>query len=245
MISEQDIKSYLAGEAPSTISARIEAEAEANPEFAARVAGSDPFSEPVRAAFAPVLGTAPDAPKMPLRRAAWGQWAIVAATVALAFGLGSGLAERKPPPDWKMEVAHYQALYVPDTLAHISVDSAQLTIEFARASSKLGMALDPEALARIPGLSLRRAQVLGYQGAPLIQVAYIDASGRPIAFCITKIDDAQEGGAQAADITQDTLVGLAVASWQGEGYGFLVIGGQDVDEITVFARQIKAALTAG
>ncbi len=240
MISDQDIKSYLVGEAPFALANQIEAKAEADPDFAARVAGQDPMAETVQAAFAPLLSSAPDGPKRPRRQAAWGRWAISAALVALAFGLGWGLNGRNNTTDWKMEVAHYQALYVPDTLAHIPQNPARLSTEFSRASAALGLALDPEVLDGIPGLTLRRAQVLGFENAPLIQVAYTGAGGRPFAFCITKIGDGQE-----TDITQDTLVGLATASWQVAGYGFLVIGGQDVDEVAVFARQIKRALKAG
>lgn len=137
------------------------------------------------------------------------------------------------PVDWRMEVAHYQALYVSETLSPIVPDDARLQIEFARASAALEMPLDPSSFTGIDGLTLRRAQVLGFGDAALVQVAFTLGDGTPFAFCIVKKDGVQ------SPLTGDTLVGLASAFWQSETYGFLAIGGDNDGFVMDVAKEIS------
>ena len=50
-------------------------------------------------------------------------------------------------------------------------------------SQRLGAPLDAARL-QLDGLSLRRAELLQYDGAPLGQIGYLDGDA-PVAFCVT------------------------------------------------------------
>ncbi len=171
-------------------------------------------------------------------RSRWAWPASLAAALA-AGGVLAWALMPAPGSDWRIEVAHYQALYVPETLSPITPDSARLQEEFARAGKAIGLDLGPEELAGIAGLELRRAQVLGYRGAPLVQIAYSGPDGTPVAFCIIR----REGVASPPE--SDVLIGLAAASWSSPTHGYLVIGGDDPEEMLTLARELRRRLEGG
>ena len=67
----------------------------------------------------------------------------------------------------------------------------------------------------------KRAQVLGFRGKPLVQIAYLRNDGTPVALCIIP------AGPDAKGVSMGAAEGLDVARWNTPGYGFLLIGGQD------------------
>lgn len=233
--SNEEITAYLDGELDSAACAEFEALLASSPSFARRVAALEVDMPALQGAFAPLLAEAPAyaAPPPPRRRA----WVAAAAVALLAIGLTYGQLSKPSVESWQMEVAHYQVLYVPETLAGIVPDVARLEKELARAESLLGIELSQAALSNVPGLTLRRAQVLGFEGRTLIQIAYTTPDGTPVAFCILK--GVNDGGSAPA-FTR--LMGLETALWQGPAHGFMVIGGQNQSLVADSARYLQQVL---
>jgi len=190
---------------------------------------------PFRPAFDAALAQAPVARMQarldavggapPARR---GRLSVVAAAVAAValFLVGWAVGQFFPAPgplapifaedrdDWRQAVASYVSLYTPQTFAGVTPD---VTAALARLSHGLGVALTPDALA-LPDLTIKWADVLSYDGAPLGQIVYQD-DGNPIVFCIIK------NGHEDAPIETETREGVTIASWAHGGHSFLV-GGQ-------------------
>ena len=153
--------------------------------------------------------------------------ALAAAVAAVAlFLVGWAVGQYLPAPgllppivaedrdDWREAVASYVSLYTPQTFVDVRPD---VTAALARLSHGLGVALTPDALA-LPDLTIKWADVLSYDGAPLGQIVYQDG-GNPIVFCIIK------NGHEDAPIETETRAGVTIASWAHGGHSFLV-GGQ-------------------
>ena len=234
--SDDDITAYLDAELDAKGHAALEAMIASDPLFASRVAALELDISALQKSLAPLLADAPAA-VLPQPRHHWVWPAAAAAAVVLAVGLSVAQFAKPGVESWQMEVAHYQVLYVPETLAGIAPDTARLQKELARAESLLGIELDQAALSNVPGLTLRRAQVLGFEGQTLIQIAYTAADGTPVAFCI--LNGESKGESQPAFAR---LLGLESALWQGPKHGFMVIGGQDQALIANSARYLQQTL---
>ncbi len=244
MLSDEHLTAWLDGELPQHEADLLQRRLAGDPGLAARIEALRLERARLVAAFAALEAGAPPFPQMesppappPARRARLARSVAVAALVvlvALAIGTGYWLGSRPRIGDWRTEVAHYQVLYVPDTLTGLQPDPARLAREFSLASARIGRRLDPDALSRIDGLTLRRAQVLGFRGQALIQIAYTAPDGTPIAFCIMR-----NTGGRRSPPKNARLMGLASESWQDAGHAYLVIGGNDPGSIAGIARQIR------
>lgn len=151
-------------------------------------------------------------------------------------GLVIGVFASRPdagPVGWHAYVASYQALYVTDTLAEVTQSPEATATQLAKVSGKLGRPLG--AATTIPGLTYKRAQVLGFNGAPLAQLAYLGKDGAPLALCIL-------AKTEAAALETMKLEGMEAASWSDGNYAYLLIGGQDAEQIAQAATHLKAAL---
>ncbi len=237
MYSDEELTAYLDGEMDPGKMADIQNAIESGEIPAARLLGLNIDKSAINNAFASLLDAAPaqavPAAAAPRHFARLGAVAAILLALATAF-FGSKLAPQK---SWEMEVAHYQALYVAETLTGIQPTPQRLAQEIARANQLLGLNLSIETLSGFKGLTLRRAQVLGFEGQTLIQIAYTTANGTPIAFCILK----QQNSVDQAIATTE-LVGLAAATWQSTDHSFLTIGGQDQDLMSDFATHLAALL---
>ena len=250
--SDEEITAFLDGEMVPREATRIRAAAGEDRALARRIEALSLDREAVASAFDALLDAARSRdlglcleaaragakPEAGHWRSRWAWPASLAAALA-AGGVLAWALMPAPGSDWRIEVAHYQALYVPETLSPITPDSARLQEEFARAGKAIGLDLGPEELAGIAGLELRRAQVLGYRGAPLVQIAYSGPDGTPVAFCIIR----REGVASPPE--SDVLIGLAAASWSSPTHGYLVIGGDDPEEMLTLARELRRRLEGG
>ncbi|MEM9581995.1 MAG: hypothetical protein AAGA08_02675 [Pseudomonadota bacterium] len=233
-ITQEDLTAYLDGEASDALVTRIEAELGQNAELQARLAGLELDTAAMRVAAEPLLADAPQGlvPQPQASRQSKTGWAIAA---SLIIGLGAGyLLFAKPAsdkPDWMAYVAAYQALYVPETLARLD-DTAQT--DFSYLSDQIGRDLSPAAQAN--NLDFKRGQVLGFEDTALIQLAYADASGGPVALCIIRNTSAPQG------LTLTEMEGMQAASWSDGTHAYLLIGGQDADLIAQSAADFKARM---
>lgn len=235
--TDEDLTAYLDAELPQDRMGAIAAALAAHPALDARLQALRLPMGALRSDFADVLRQAPALPVLiDARFERPALWRGLAAAVVLATTLGAtAWALRPQPRDWMDFVAAYQALYVPATLADVAPTEAQATAQLAALSARLG--LDLGAVRVDPTLRYRRGQVLGYDGALLVQLAFQAADGTPVAFCI--LQDARQA-AQAPSV--GVREGLQTVAWARDGYGFLLIGGIDVKAIIAAAQKIDAAL---
>lgn len=245
IFSDEELTAYLDGVIAPDIAAKISAAAKSDPALARRISGLTIDTGTLMSAFEPALGVARTrnlAHKLDCANSREvanrykrpdGLWKAASYAATLVAGAAISWALLSPKPDWRIEVAHYQALYVPETLMSIAPDAARLHTEFFRASNALDLSLDSVAFSDVEGLLLRRAQVLGFEGATLVQIAFTLPDGSPVAFCIL-----QKSG-PATDLKSDSILGQAVASWSTPTHRFLAIGDTDITEIMAFAKQLQ------
>lgn len=237
-LTDDMLHSYLAGTAPEPLARAIETAVETDRDLEARLMALDPMAAPTKDVFEMLpnsdrFGALEEilTPAAPTNSAVFGQWwATAAACAVAAVALGWSLWPESP--DWRMEVARYQALYVTETIEHLNSDPTLLSAQLQRAQDAIGAPLPQEALAGLDGLDLRRAQVLGFEGQELVQIVFSDAQGRPIALCLMQGDDGTLGGME--------LAGLASYSWGTGSHQFLLIGGDDQTTIDGLADDIMA-----
>lgn len=239
--TDEDLTAFLDGEADDALVQALSAALETDAALEARLASLDVPMDALRAGFDSLLGQAPAMPTidpvvasnaMPRR---WGGWAAAAAVV-LAFGAGAygGYSYEKPakPLTWMQAAASYQTLYVNYTLDVPSPDIAEVQAQLARISQSVGH--DLSGAQAIEGLDFKRAQVLGYNGKPLAQIAYVNAKGEPMALCVIKISKSV-----TQDIVVQTMGDLAAAHWKADGYAYLLIGGSDQTAVETWAKVVQ------
>ena len=245
--TDEQLTAYLDGEAGDSLCAAIDAALEKDDALGERVADLDIDKAAVITAFSAVLDDVPPMPDMKkqqrratkaanknIRPSFLGSFALVgtgiAAGVAMMMFLPGLLPqEPAPKPGWKAVVASYQSLYSDETLMVETITAAQVASQLAAVSTALGT--DITQLPQVQGLDFKRAQVLGFNGKPLVQIAFTRADGTPVALCIiaAKSKDAK---AMAAE----TIQGMAAASWNRDGFAYLLIGGNK-DELTASEAQ--------
>jgi len=243
--SDDILTAFLDGELPPREADEIRAAAQTDPKLDEQLKSLALDTGMLKVAFNPVIGVAKtrnlehrlecalshDVANLSGPPSGWQQLALYSAAAIVGAALSWTLLQ--PTSDWRTEVAHYQALYVADTLANIQPNTERLTQEFVRAGTALNLDLDPQDFTGIDGLILRRAQVLGFEGAPLVQIAFTTPNGKPVAFCILKLDGV------ATKPETESLVGLPATSWSTKTHRFLTIGGVSPAEVMKFANQLR------
>lgn len=233
-VSDETLTAFLDGELSAEESADLEVALAAQPALAQRLAQLDVVKDDIATAFDQIL---PSAPAMPERLAASPSaksappFVALAAALALGaiIGFGATFGTSSPSsPDWKVAIANYQVLYVPETLTSATGQDQVERLETF--SGRIGVPL-AEA-TNIDGLSFRRVQMLGFESAPLVQMAYVAPDGAPIAFCITEVDEADYAP------KAENLSGLAAAHWVQDGIGYLIIGGDDLNFVDGLAATL-------
>jgi len=164
---------------------------------------------------------------------------LVAWVACLVFGVAIGtswIALRPHQPNgWRDYVAAYQALYVNETLASVATTPEAASANLTSLGATLG--LDLSGAQFDPGLRFKRGQILGFQGKALVQLAYLNALGEPVALCIIRGEDA---GLEGISVT--TLEGMAAAFWERDGFAYLLIGGTDEAFIASTAESMAKRL---
>ena len=244
--SDQKLRAFLEGDLPENEARKIEAEILADPSFERRIMALDEMpqilgpamrslpTEDRVARLNQVLGLSETHQTMP--RLWFG--ASIAAALAIGFFASSILAPNAADQtnDWRVEIARYQALYVPQTVANLDGSDAALEGQFDLASEAVGLTLNPQELDQLEGLTLARAQILGYKDQSLIQIVYKDSAGAPIAFCLLRKDP----DARASDRIDMELAGLASSSWENATHQFILIGTKDQARISELADQLQS-----
>jgi anti-sigma factor RsiW len=223
--TNEELTAYLDQEIDSVTADLISRRLETDAVLQGRVAKLNTMTDEILAAFDGLLGLAPAVPDMgddvtPSKAKSWIVPVGFAAALVLAAVFGRYGLQRPDAKGWMDYVSAYQALYVNGTLASIGVSAADNTTQLAQLSKILGR--DLSLVQNTGGIALRRAQLLGFEGRPLVQMAFLSQIGAPIALCVIKSETAKEQTFQFM-----TFEGMSAAYWTKEGYSFLLIGGQD------------------
>ncbi len=191
--------------------------------------------ERLRAAI-PAADAAPPAP----RKRGSIAWLEFAAGIAFgflvagaAFWLGFGPGSRDEQDDWRQAVVEYMELYTPDTFAPLDPDLTTAALELKVVGDKVGVTLTPENTA-VHGLRFRVAFNLAYDGKPLAEVAYTDASGEPVLFCVIATGNPD---APPRNVARE---GLSYATWSRGGKSYMFVARMPKRQVADLAHTLVA-----
>lgn len=249
--TDEELVAYLDGEVEFTPADAITAALANDPALAQRLADLDVNKDALRSGFdlmldenqSPVLPQSLHSAMATPPKAANNNWLMAGSMaasilVALFVGYGAGNFLNQPEaPGWKAYVASYQSLYSADTLRHVNASPEAQTAELERVAAAIGKSIDLAALQRNPDLTYKRAQVLSFKGKPLVQLAFLTKSGEPVALCILK-----SSKPDSTEMSQANLEGMSSASWNKDGYAYLLIGGDDPALISGLANSYRGAI---
>ncbi|NRB30691.1 MAG: hypothetical protein HRU27_08855 [Rhizobiaceae bacterium] len=249
--TDEELVAYLDGEVEFTPADAITAALANDPALAQRLADLDVNKDALRSGFdlmldenqSPVLPQSLHSAMATPPKAANNNWLMAGSMaasilVALFVGYGAGNFLNQPEaPGWKAYVASYQSLYSADTLRHVNASPEAQTAELERVAAAIGKSIDLAALQQNPDLTYKRAQVLSFKGKPLVQLAFLTKSGEPVALCILK-----SSKPDSAEMSQANLEGMSSASWNKDGYAYLLIGGDDPALISGLANSYRGAI---
>lgn len=253
--TDEELTAYLDGEAELALVRDIDAAAAVRPEFKQRLSELDVDREAIAGTFRRLLETAPEMAELPEVEQAGdavaahrpaggprvGAISAIAACVALlvAGAAGGHLMTDTRGSGWRDYVAAYQALYVGGTLSHLTPVAEQQLEELSLVGKALGRRFELASLQELEQLDYKRAQTLGFEGRPLVQLAFMSKVGAPVALCIIR----SAGSAETrSDIRLQTIEGMQAAHWGGGGFEYLLIGGTDAELISTAAAYFSNAL---
>ncbi|WP_085899795.1 anti-sigma factor family protein [Kiloniella majae] len=250
--TDEDLTAFLDGEATADLAQEIERALDSDVALQKRLEDLSLPVDELRQAMQQVTDQAPDLPDVLTNTASTskrqasnkgiGNWIYsgsLAASILISLIIGGVFGKIYFAPTevqgWKSYVAAYQSLYVGDTLNSIELTPEQTQKNLDNLSSQMG--IDLAKMTSGSGLDFKRAQLLGFKGKPLVQLAYLSPEGQPVALCIIRTN---KGNTEA--IGMDELEGMVAASWRKDGYAYLFIGGQDEAVIREGAERFKALL---
>lgn len=219
--TDEDLTAYLDGELPEDVAAQITAALGDDASLAGRLAALDAPLDAMRAAGDQMLSSAPALPKTAVPTERFAYWPAAAALV-LGVGLGGfGAANlgTSQDPEWVDAIVSYQSLYTEDTLVGVGAPHPGTPEVIAGYAEDANWTLPN--LEDLPGLTLRRAQILGFDGKPLLQMVFSTDQGTPVALCVVEVADA----ASAAKLRD--FAGMNGAFWVDGTHGLVLVG--DVD----------------
>lgn len=234
--TDEDLTAYLDGEVDAATNLALATALATDTALQERLESLQISVVTLNKAFGGLLPAAPALPALPMRATSKTIGKIpkfaIAACLALGVALGTGLTSwREKPADWKDYVAAYQSLYVNGTLASVAMTPEETEINLAALSGVLGHDINLAQTDSV--LQFKRGQLLGYQGHPLVQLAYLTPLGDPMALCIIRNESAGQ-----SNIRLTTLEGMAAAYWEKDGLAYLLIGGTDTELIKDAAERM-------
>jgi anti-sigma factor RsiW len=165
------------------------------------------------------------------------RWFAMGLATAASFAIGSvagGLymQRRSASGDWREAVAQYHALYGMATTAGLNPLPEDVGQQLQAVSLALGRPLGNIANT-LPDLTFKRAQVLEFEGGPLIQIVFETPGKTAIAFCLKRSRDA------ARAPTLEKHNGLALSSWTRDGVDELVVARLPSQQILDLAQRLS------
>jgi anti-sigma factor RsiW len=246
--TNEELTAYLDGVAGPELARAIETAKAASPEVRGRLASLQIDPLKIKVAFDALLPTAPVLP-VTLTQARPGQlravlpWRMLAATALVSLALGWATSSlvthwaNRQTTTWQHYAATYHAMYRHETLAHVRPSPSVTADDLSRISQALGLTVSQDLVTRSDALEFKRAQVLGFEGQPVAQLAFTTKAGVPVALCIARVD--VEG---SVPVRTATVLGMSSATWSKGRYQYLLIGGTELSTIAVSANAFAKAL---
>jgi anti-sigma factor RsiW len=134
--------------------------------------------------------------------------------------------------DWRKDVASYHTFYGPDTIRRLTPSLQEIDRELEIVSQAIGRQLRgiDQVLA---GYAYKRAQILTFGGAPLIQIVFATPDDVAIAFCMKRSTVSQ------ATPVMSRFHDLPLASWTRDGLDELVVAGLPEKELLAIAKALS------
>lgn len=141
-----------------------------------------------------------------------------------------------------MAVADYVKLFSADTLASTQQAPADLARNLAFVGERVALDLTPLATG-LPGLDLKRTELLQLNGRPLAQVAYLHVSGQTVAFCVLlRPEGATPPAPTPPNFGRERIGALNIVHWNAAPHGLLLIGELPADELETLALGVARRL---
>ncbi len=242
--SDDELTAWLDGEAEQSRANLIKDAMERDPVLRAHIENLSIDMDAMKTAFDSLLTKAPKMPvidageSVPKPANTWSGWRSATAAIAIiAAGAVGYISANTQDTSWRGYVAAYQALYINETLASIDRADDALDEELSRISNAIAKSIDLSALQAVDALNYKRAQVLGFEGRPLIQLAFLTDQGDPVALCIIRAED----GEAMSTVLKD-MEGMSSASWADESFEYLLIGSGDDALIEKAAKAFSSTI---
>lgn len=244
--TDEQLTAYLDRELDHIPADEIRAALEHDAALKARIEQLSLDTGQIADAFDDLLAKAPEMPDLAVDVQTEDSWwrrkvtglAAAAVIAALAIGWGVGdITGKRDLETWDQYVAAYHALYVNSTLSGIDQSEQSAVAELELVSQSVGRPVDYSQITDIASLDYKRAQILGFEGRPLMQLTFLSKVGAPIALCIIRSD-----GSANSSVRKRQMQGMSSAQWAKDGYEFLLIGGTDEPLISSVAERLSKSL---
>jgi anti-sigma factor RsiW len=167
----------------------------------------------------------------------------IAAALLLAIGAGTGgyiLGQSSPDlfdvgnseEAWVDAVANQVSLYSRESVASIPVDETTQKTQLGRLSEILKVDLS-QARVALPGLTLKRVELLQFENQPLAQLLYQGEHG-VVALCIMP----EPGGESEREA--ERRANLNTVYWASRDYRFLLVGLAPAETMEKLADMIQS-----
>ncbi len=249
-VTDADLVAFVDNRLPPERREAIVSLARQDSAIASRIAVLTDGTPVLGEAFRPLLTTVPRGLEKQLREKARGlnalpepvaanpsrRWFTMGLATAASFAIGGvagGLLmqPRSPSGDWREAVAQYHALYGMATTAGLNPSPDDISQQLTAVSQALGRPL-PGIADTLAGLNFKRAQVLEFEGAPLIQIVFETADKIPVAFCLKRSRDTLRSP------SVEMQHGLALASWTRDGVDELIVAKLPQQQIMDLAQRL-------
>jgi anti-sigma factor RsiW len=187
-------------------------------------------------------------------KSALGSWKIasIAVAVGASFALGylaanfnstssdslqhqTLTASSNDDDAWVQRVADYQSLYVQETVGHIKNGKGRAIELLTELATKTDIENTIPDLSSF-GYQFVRAQQLGFNDQPLVQLVYTSPGKKPLALCFMP----SEGVNQSA-LTLSHHENLSAANWRTSTQRYVIIAdesAESIESIAVHAQQV-------
>lgn len=244
---DEDLTAYLDGEADEALRRDIDDALTYDAKLQSRLNALMLDRDSLVAEWDTLLSDAPPPPEIlsePVRGSrtripAYARFGAAAAVIVALFvgGVTGFYVPDRSLESWQAYAAAYHALYVEDTLSHVTVSEAVAEEQLARIGQSLGKNISLESLQNVDRLEYKRGQVLGFEGQPVIQLAFLSDGKQPIALCIRPAP-----GAQDRSLEPDRMFDMSAVQWTKQGFEYLLVGGQDDALLKSFAERFVARI---
>jgi len=137
---------------------------------------------------------------------------------------------------WIDRVADYQSLYVRETVAHIVDGRAKADALLASMANQHGLPTTIPDLSPL-GYELVRAQQLGFEGEPLIQLVYLSDKDVPLALCFMPAETKD-----ASDVMIGQRSNLATGAWLQAGHQYVIVADESPERMQRLVKQAQLTI---